>query len=612
MWRRLLPTLVALGLGFLILALGLLALHGIFVRERDEGRRTLDERHRALEQYATKVLLEKLETRVAQTEVERTRALEDPLVDDSRLLWIQGGRQLLPRTWRDEPRASRAWTLVMRLDTEGPAGVAVDVDKDDPWRERLLSLDTVLRAMARGDRPGLEAAFRSHLSHRARYVLPVVKDVTSTLWLLERFHADGQPDPRLMHSLLRDGLRGTSGAQVPGLQRLLLERRQQFDPDDFRKLADKLIALSERAQVEYVDFEARAGGSAGPRIPLPVRIEEPTLLPGGWYVEPDGLGLLRGAKVEPDELLTSVQAEMRERTLLHPGDVLALPPTGAALAASALSVNLDSPSRHTSLAALDSRYRMKAGLLGLALLLALFVFALAALVQERTLRLVKLRSEFVSTVSHELKTPLSAIRVMAETLERKTAGNAAAGDYPARIVAEADGLTRLVENILTFNRLEKGRWDGRRGKVDAAELLSALVEDAAAQHGVEVRLRVDGALSPEVHGDPELLRILFGNLVHNACRYSQRRPVELLLAARGETGSRVLTVTDNGVGIPRESWERVFEDFRRLQQEGLPTSGGSGLGLAICRRIMGLHGGTIRVSQSSSDGTTFELTFPNA
>jgi signal transduction histidine kinase len=90
-----------------------------------------------------------------------------------------------------------------------------------------------------------------------------------------------------------------------------------------------------------------------------------------------------------------------------------------------------------------------------------------------------------------------------------------------------------------------------------------------------------------------------------------RSPVELRVEARRD-GATTVRFSDNGVGIPRESWEAVFEEFRRLRQEGLPARGGSGLGLAICRRIMSLHGGTVRVAASSPEGTLFELTFPPA
>jgi signal transduction histidine kinase len=200
---------------------------------------------------------------------------------------------------------------------------------------------------------------------------------------------------------------------------------------------------------------------------------------------------------------------------------------------------------------------------------------------------------------------------MAETLERRVGGMPGAGNYPSRIISEADALGRLVENILTYNRLEKGRWEARREQVPLAELLQRVVEDAAAQNATRVELKAEGLAGLSLPADPELLRMLFSNLVHNACRYTTRSPVELRVEARQEGGT-VVRFSDNGVGIPRESWEAVFEEFRRLRNEALPARGGSGLGLAICRRIMSLHGGTVRVAASGPEGTTFELSFPSA
>jgi two-component system, OmpR family, sensor histidine kinase SenX3 len=260
---------------------------------------------------------------------------------------------------------------------------------------------------------------------------------------------------------------------------------------------------------------------------------------------------------------------------------------------------------------LESGYRLKALLLGFSGALALVIIGLAVLAHERKVRFLALRSEFVSTVSHELRTPLSAIRVMAETLERRVGGMPGAGNYPSRIIAEADSLGRLVENILTYNRLEKGRWEAAREQVSLEALVQRVAEDAAAQNAARVELKAEGLAGVAIPGDPELLRMLFSNLVHNACRYTTRTPVELRVEARKE-GFTVVRFTDNGVGIPRESWEEVFEEFRRLRREGQPARGGSGLGLAICRRIMSLHGGTLRVAASSPEGTTFEITFPPA
>jgi two-component system sensor histidine kinase SenX3 len=604
--------LVAIGLGLAVLVAGLGALHGIFVREREAGRRALEDRRHALELYARRALADSLGRAMEEAEPQLQQAAVDPLVPDSDVLLFRAGRQLLPRT--STPRAddaAPARTTHEVLEAQGPRALAAKEDPEEPWAERLLLMDRFLTAMKSSDRPAMERTLREWLAHRARFVLPVAKDTASVVWLLERFLAGGQPDPTLMRSLLRDGVQGVSGARVEGLQRVLLERRDAFGRSDFAFLREHIAHLSELTHVDYVDFNQRAAADPGVRIPLTLPLTEPQLRPEGWYVEPSGKDGAHGVRVGSTALIESVRGEMRERGLLDEDDRLVLSRTDTPAPLSTLSVALESPRMVAAVSELESGYRLKALLLGFSGALALAIIGLAVLAHERKVRFLALRSEFVSTVSHELRTPLSAIRVMAETLERRVGGMPGAGNYPSRIVAEADALGRLVENILTYNRLEKGRWESRREQVPLEPLLQRVVEDAAAQNAARVELKAESLDGASVSGDPELLRMLFSNLVHNACRYTTRSPVELRVEARRD-GATVLRFSDNGVGIPRESWEAVFEEFRRLRREGLPARGGSGLGLAICRRIMSLHGGTLRVAASSPEGTTFELTFPPA
>jgi signal transduction histidine kinase len=612
MGRRLLPTLVAIGIGLAVLTAGLVSLHGIFVREREDGRRALEDRRRALEQYARRGLTETLRRELEEAGPRLQRAAVDPLVPDADLLLFRAGRQLLPRV--SAPRsddATPARTVHAALETVGPGALASREEPEEPWAERLVLMERFIAALKTSERSAIERTLREWLAHRARFVLPVAKDTAASVWLLERFHAGGQPDPTLMRALLRDGVQGVSGAQVGGLQRVLLERRDAFGHADFTFLRERIAHLSELAHVDFVDFNARATAEPGARVALSLPLMEPQLRPDGWYVEPAGADGARGLRLGAAALIASVREEMQARGLLEGEDHLELSRTDIAVPVSALAVVLESPRMRAAVAELESRYRLKALLLGLSGTLALAIIGLAVLAHERKVRFLALRSEFVSTVSHELRTPLSAIRVMAETLERRVGGQPGAGNYPSRIIAEADGLSRLVENILTYNRLEKGRWESRREQVPLEDLMRRVVEDASAQNATRVELKTESLEGVSLQGDPELLRMLFSNLVHNACRYTTRSPVELRVEARQEDAT-VVRVSDNGVGIPRESWEAVFEEFRRLRSQALPAKGGSGLGLAICRRIMSLHGGAIRVAASGPEGTTFELTFPSA
>jgi two-component system sensor histidine kinase SenX3 len=612
MSRRLLPTLVAIGVGLAVLTAGLVSLHGIFVREREDGRRALEDRRRALEQYARRGLTETLRRELESAGPRLQRAAVDPLVSDADLLLFRAGRQLLPRQVAPRSEDSTpAQTVHAALEKLGPGALASREEPEEPWAERLVLMERFVTALKSSERTAIERTLRDWLAHRARFVLPVAKDAAASVWLLERFHAGGKPDPTLMRALLRDGVQGVSGSQVEGLQRVLLERRDAFGRSDFTFLRERIAHLSELTHVDFVDFNARATAEPGARMALSLPLAEPQLRPDGWYVEPVGADGARGLRLGAVALLGSVREEMQARGLLDGEDSLELSRTDIAVPVSTLAVVLESPRMRAAVAELESRYRLKALLLGLSGALALAIIGLAVLAHERKVRFLALRSEFVSTVSHELRTPLSAIRVMAETLERRVGGMPGAGNYPSRIIAEADGLSRLVENILTYNRLEKGRWESRREQVPLEDLLRRVVEDASAQNATSVELKAEGLEGVCLPGDPELLRMLFSNLVHNACRYTPRSPVELKVEARHE-GATVVRVSDNGVGIPRESWEAVFEEFRRLRNQTLPAKGGSGLGLAICRRIMTLHGGAIRVAASGPEGTTFELTFPSA
>jgi two-component system, OmpR family, sensor histidine kinase SenX3 len=236
----------------------------------------------------------------------------------------------------------------------------------------------------------------------------------------------------------------------------------------------------------------------------------------------------------------------------------------------------------------------------------------AVVSQRRKQRYLELKSDFVAAVSHELRTPLASLRVMAETLEHRLEGEAKARDYPRRIVAEADALSGLVENILSFNRLDKGRWVAHRRPLALAEFQKSLEEEARAYGLAQVEVTFEGFADERIEADPELLRLLFSNLLRNACRYNANDPVRVRFAASREGGALSIRAFDNGVGIPAEARDEVFEEFKRLK--GQPGRGGpgSGLGLSLCRRIMGLHGGTLTLEASSSSGSTFWMHFPHA
>jgi signal transduction histidine kinase len=321
----------------------------------------------------------------------------------------------------------------------------------------------------------------------------------------------------------------------------------------------------------------------------------PSLQNGWWVVQREHD--VHGVEVKLTEVVEALAPRLTQGTL-EPGDELRVAPLPQP-ALQVVSARLEGRS-----GALRRALAWKTVLLALTALLGLGVVWLARVAQRRAAQTLSLQRDFIATVSHELRTPLAAIRLLAETLERKLPPDGPAKDYPHRLVAAADGLTFLVDNILSFNRIEAGRLTAQRAPFDWAQLARWLEDDARLSTEVEVQVSCEGLSSlPTLNLDGELLKVLVLNLLRNAWKYGQRRPVRFEVQGLVEGGEVVLRFRDNGPGIPPEARERVFEAFHRLPT---PTRG-AGLGLALARGIATLHGGTLRLAQSSPEGATFEL-----
>ncbi|AFE09828.1 sensor histidine kinase [Corallococcus coralloides DSM 2259] len=602
--RRLLPTLVALALGLAGLGVGLGYLHRIFAAEREDARTSLRSRREALEQYARAALGQALREGMEDTRDTRAAAKEDPLVATPGLYLREQGEQVLPRmaqfdTAGDAPAKERYARL--------RAGTEVADEDEGPWKERLERLALVEQSLKAKDRKATQLSLMALLQHRTRFVLASTRDLPSLLVVLEDVAARGDVVPDLMRGLVRDGLvDGQGGGRLEGLQRLLLLKRSRFTPEDFDFLRERVAALSTRVGVPVADFEARVRELATSPLPMPANVQEPMLTRSGWYLEPLSGGDVRGLALDLPGLLAELTREMRERGLLEADGRVTLSVDAAVVPLTSLPMAVESSMWARSEDALERRYRLKTWMLALCAALALIIAALAFVAQQRKYRFLELKSDFVATVSHELRTPLASIRLLAETLEWRVAEGADAKDYPARIIREADGLGFLVENLLSFNRIDKGRWVPKLAPVRLDELVSNLRRDLESGAPVPVELTAD-VDARELNADAQLLRLLLANLARNACAYNTRSPVRLHVQTL--PGGRV-HFTDNGTGIPASEWERVFGEFYRLSGRGGREVPGSGLGLALCRKIARLHGGTLRVAASSPEGTTFELTLP--
>jgi signal transduction histidine kinase len=229
---------------------------------------------------------------------------------------------------------------------------------------------------------------------------------------------------------------------------------------------------------------------------------------------------------------------------------------------------------------------------------------------EELARLSALRADFVSLVSHELRSPMAAVIGASRTLQERWQSLTAEqrASFLALIADETTRLADLVADVLDTSRLEAGTFSYRFENVDLAGLVGDAVASAMlAQQDVAVVAAVTGKL-PTIRGDRARLRQVVGNLIDNAVKYSPEDGEVEVRAFAADGGVRV-SVRDAGPGIPREHQAQIFEKFGRLEIPG-SSKPGTGLGLFIARSIAEAHGGTLDVSSLPREGATFVLTLP--
>jgi two-component system phosphate regulon sensor histidine kinase PhoR len=228
---------------------------------------------------------------------------------------------------------------------------------------------------------------------------------------------------------------------------------------------------------------------------------------------------------------------------------------------------------------------------------------------RREANLSELQADFVSKVSHELRTPLTAIRLFAETIERAKQDEATVSKCLTLLTTETERLTRRIERLLDWGRMEAGRklYDLREEKV--ADIIDEAVQAfpaARLEEGVNLTTDVEPGL-PTVFADRHAMVDAIVNLLTNAHKYGGS-PAEIRLrASRGLKGSVAISVTDNGAGIARNEHRRIFEKFYRIDDRISRRAEGSGLGLAIVKHIARAHRAKVSVDSVFGQGSTFTI-----
>ncbi|HWJ52290.1 MAG TPA: ATP-binding protein [Propionibacteriaceae bacterium] len=296
-------------------------------------------------------------------------------------------------------------------------------------------------------------------------------------------------------------------------------------------------------------------------------------------------GLVRGSRIVPPRLLELVRAVRRERNV--------------ATTDLQLSRGYGAP---------VSYFTVKVAPLGEDLILVL------ADDQTGHRQIEQIRRDFVANVSHELKTPIGAISLLAEAVQEGADDPQAVRKFASRMGVESARLSDLVAQIIDLSQLQGDNPLVDPEVVEVDEVISGAVDrrrvDAEKR---QVTLTIAGTTGSQVLGSARQLSVAVGNLVENAVVYSDpgaRVVVGAHVSSRGEDNHVEITVSDNGIGIAAAEHERIFERFYRVDYARSRANGGTGLGLSIVKHIAAMHGGNVSVWSQLGRGSTFTIEIP--
>jgi len=234
------------------------------------------------------------------------------------------------------------------------------------------------------------------------------------------------------------------------------------------------------------------------------------------------------------------------------------------------------------------------------------------LVEDQTerRRVEEVRRDFVANTSHELKTPVGALALLAETIEDAADDPEAVRRFAGRMRQEATRLTNLVQDMITLSRIQAAEPIPDPAHVDLDTVVAEALDRGrmkATSRGIE--LASTGTRRLTVLGDEELLVTALRNLLDNAVAYSPEK-TRVLVSTHLDGHTVELSVADQGIGIPERDLERIFERFYRVDPARSRVTGGTGLGLAIVKHVTAAHGGKVTVTSKEGAGSTFTLRLP--
>jgi len=229
------------------------------------------------------------------------------------------------------------------------------------------------------------------------------------------------------------------------------------------------------------------------------------------------------------------------------------------------------------------------------------------------LKLARQKDDFISAVSHELRTPLTSIRMYTEMLEKDYVKNDdKRREYYRSMRSESERLSRLIENVLDFSRIQRGRkqYDFKLGDINqCVHAVIVMMQPYAVKNGFTIHTRLD-QLDPVTFDHDAVMQIVI-NLIDNAVKYARHADDKtIIVCTRRQDGNVFIDVEDRGPGLPHAQRQKVFEEFYRLEAEDTRETNGAGLGLALVKKFTEAHQGFVEILPAKPCGSIFRIALP--
>jgi len=449
-----------------------------------------------------------------------------------------------------------------------------------------------------------EPKFRDAADSLGRFIVP-----NAQLLALQLMGDSAHPEFSGTLEHLVEGLKDYRQAAMPSSQRRFLMRELVTlvpHPPAFPTLAAEELAA------DVVETGAPIPEASGLQ-PTPLgsvwQLASPDRTAVGLFLQERILADMREL-IEGQISLADVSARVLVPSEVHPREPFLAIPAGEHLPDWQLALYLEGPDPFD--AAAD---RQVAAYFWTGLLVIVIIALLALLVARhlgRQMKLARLKNDFIATVSHELKTPLSSTRVLVDTLlEGNYRDQQQVGEYLRLVAKENERLSHLIDNFLTFSRMERKKEAFEFAEVSPGDIVTSAAEVVASKFeaaGFRFDVHAEPIL-PTVLADRDALATVLLNLLDNAYKYSGNDR-QVALRAYEVDGQVCFEVEDHGMGMSRRASRKVFDRFYQADRSLSRSAGGCGLGLSIVQFIVKAHGGRVTVASEPGKGSTFTVKLP--